>query len=169
MDQKKQTPKKPYFVRKGLIPHWLKRELAVFGGMILESSKFIIVTIIVFSAVYSAVNGPAIWHNVKWWWYVNYVDDHSGKWWGIRFPDIGENADPDNTLFIPKIGVEAPIVYAESKKQTAKQLQFWRARIGRSGTLFYQRQPTRHLISFFCFFLIRNLFKYLNYSKIILT
>ena len=115
---KMKKEEKPYFARKGIIPHWLKRELAVFGGMILESSKFIIVTIVVFSAVYSVVNGPAVWNNVKWWWYVNYIDDHSGKWWGIRFPDIGENAEPNNTLFVPKIGVEAPIVYAESKKQS---------------------------------------------------
>jgi len=59
-----------------MIPHWLKRELAVFGGMILESSKFIIVSVLVFTAVYGVVNGPAVWNNVKWWWYVNYVDDH---------------------------------------------------------------------------------------------
>ncbi len=83
--------------------------------MILESSKFIIVSVLVFTAVYGVVNGPAVWNNVKWWWYVNYVDDHSGKWWGIRLPGTGNNAEPNNTIFIPKIGVEAPIVFSESR------------------------------------------------------
>jgi LPXTG-site transpeptidase (sortase) family protein len=103
--------------RKPLIPHWLKRELAVFGGMIVESLKFILVSILVFGSVYGVINGPAAWNNVKWWWYVNYVDDHSGKWWGTSLPVSGEDIGPDNTLFIPKIGVEAPIVYAKSRNQ----------------------------------------------------
>jgi len=103
--------------KRGLIPHWMKRELAVFGGMVIESLKFIIVSILVFAAVYGVINGPAAWNNVKWWWYVNYVDDHSGKWWGVSFPIAGQDIGPDNTLFIPKIGVQAPIVYAKTRVQ----------------------------------------------------
>lgn len=103
--------------KRSLIPHWLKRELAIFGGMILESLKFIIVSVLVFGLVYGVINAPAVWNNVKWWWYVNYSDDHSGKWWGIKFPEVGDKAEPNNTLFIPKIGVEAPIVYAASRNQ----------------------------------------------------
>lgn len=117
MEQEEKHSPAPYFVQKGLIPHWLKRELAVFGGMLLESAKFIIVAVLVFASVYGIINGPAVWNNIRWWWYVNYVDDHSGKWWGIRLPDIGEKAEPDNTLFIPKIGVEAPIMFAKSRDQ----------------------------------------------------
>jgi len=101
-----------------LIPHWLKRELAVFGGMLLESLKFILVSVLIFGSIYGVINGPAAWNNVKWWWYVNYVDDHSGKWWGVNFPEVGMDIGPDNTLFIPKIGVQAPIVYAKSRTQS---------------------------------------------------
>lgn len=103
--------------RNGIIPRWLKRELAVFGGMIVESLKFILVSILVFGSVYGVINGPAAWNNVKWWWYVNYVDDHSGKWWGNTLPIAGEDIGPDNTLFISKIGVQAPIVMAASRNQ----------------------------------------------------
>ncbi|MDD5731580.1 MAG: class D sortase [Patescibacteria group bacterium] len=104
--------------KKSIIPRWLKRELAVFGGMVFESLKFIIVAILVFTAVYAVINGPAAWNNVKWWWYVNYVDDHSGKWWGVQFPEIGVDIGPDNTLMIPKIGVQAPIVFAKTRAQS---------------------------------------------------
>ena len=34
--------------KKKIIPQWLRRELAVFGGMIVESSKFIFVSFLVF-------------------------------------------------------------------------------------------------------------------------
>lgn len=101
--------------KKGIIPKWVKRELSIFGGMILESLKFILVSILVFGSVYGVINGPAIWNNVKWWWYVNYIEDHSGKWWGDKFPDTTGTAEPFNTLFIPKIGVQAPI-----KKSTSR-------------------------------------------------
>jgi len=103
--------------KKTLIPHWLKRETAIFGGMFLESLKFILVSILIFGSVYGVINAPAIWNNVKWWWYVNYVDDHSGSWWGLNFPDVSNKAEPNNTLFIPKIGVQAPIVFATSRNQ----------------------------------------------------
>jgi len=109
---------KPYFVEKSFIPHWIKREFAVFGGMVLESSKFIVVTVLIFGSVYGIINGPAVWNNVRWWWYVNYVDDHSGNWWGAKLPNIGGAAEPDNTLFIPKIGVEVPIMFAQSKSNS---------------------------------------------------
>lgn len=95
--------------------HWIKREFAIFGGMIVESLKFIIVSAVVFGSVYGIINGPALWNNVRWWWYVNYVGDESGKWWGINFPEVSERAEPNNTLFIKKIGVEAPIVLAQSR------------------------------------------------------
>jgi len=101
--------------KQSFMPQWLRRELAVFGGMILESIKFIIVSILIFGLVYGAINGPAIWNNVKWWWYVNYVEDHSGKWWSAKFPDTGIAAEPFNTLFIPKIGVQAPIKVSKSR------------------------------------------------------
>lgn len=107
----------PNIKKSGLIPHWLKRELAVFGGMLVESLKFIIVSLLVFGSVYGIINGPAAWNNVKWWWYVNYVDDHSGKWWGVQFPEVGQNIGPDNTLMIPKIGVEAPLMFSKSRDQ----------------------------------------------------
>lgn len=100
-----------------LIPHWLKRELAVFGGMVFESLKFILVSVLIFGSIYGIINGPAAWNNVKWWWYVNYVDDHSGTWWGNNFPTVGNDIGPDNTLMIPKIGVQAPIVFAKSRNQ----------------------------------------------------
>lgn len=101
-----------------IIPHWLKRELAVFGGMVFESLKFILVSVLIFGSIYGIINGPAAWNNVKWWWYVNYVDDHSGSWWGLSFPTVGENVGPDNTLMIPKIGVQVPIVQAKSRDQS---------------------------------------------------
>ncbi|MBI2448602.1 class E sortase [Candidatus Microgenomates bacterium] len=104
-----------YYQKKGLIPHWLKRELAVFGGMFVESSKFILVSFLVFGTIFGSINGPAIWNNVRWWWYVNYVDDHSGSWWGLKLPSIGDDATPDNTLFIPKIGVQTPIQYSKTR------------------------------------------------------
>lgn len=108
-----------YSNRKGIIPHWLKRETAVFGGMFWESIKFILVSIIVFGSVFGIINGPALWNNVKWWWYVNYVDDHSGSWWGLDLPKVytaAEKVEPNNTLIIPKIGVSAPIMFADSKQ-----------------------------------------------------
>ena len=101
--------------KKTIIPQWLKRELAVFFGMILESFKFIIVSVLVFASVYAIINGPALWSNVRWWWYVNYVEDHSGSWWGEGFPVLDDTAEPNNTLFIPKIGVQAPIKFAKTK------------------------------------------------------
>jgi len=119
MDQRiEQKQIKSYFIKKRsvIIPHWLKRELAVFAGMLVESGKFIIVSILVFISVYGIINAPAVWNNARWWWYVNYVDDHTGGWWGIHLPGIGGKAEPNNTLFIPKIGVEAPIMFAQSKK-----------------------------------------------------
>ncbi|HRY60512.1 MAG TPA: class D sortase [Patescibacteria group bacterium] len=105
--------------RRGIIPYWLKREIAVFSGMFWESIKFILVSIIVFSSVFGVINGPAFWNNVKWWWYVNYVDDHSGSWWGLDLPKVyktAEKVEPNNTLIIPKIGVSAPILFADSKQ-----------------------------------------------------
>ena len=105
-----------YNQKKGIIPHWVKREFAVFGGMVVESSKFILVSFLVFGTVYGVINGPAAWNNVKWWWYVNYVDDRSGSWWGIGLPDVDGVSGENDTLFIPKIGVEAPVKYAASKK-----------------------------------------------------
>uniref|UniRef100_A0A7C4QXR3 Class D sortase n=1 Tax=candidate division CPR3 bacterium TaxID=2268181 RepID=A0A7C4QXR3_UNCC3 len=103
--------------KKFFIPSWLKRELVIFGGMILESTKFILVSFFVFSSVYGVINGPAVWNNVRWWWHINYADDKTASWWGIKFPETGGLVEPDNTLFIPKIGVQAPIIYSSSRNQ----------------------------------------------------
>lgn len=103
-----------------MIPRWLKRELSVLGGMFFESIKFIIISILVFASVFGVINGPALWNNVRWWWYVNYVDDHTGSWWGLELPKnipTAERVEPNNTILIPKIGVQAPIMFADSKKQ----------------------------------------------------
>ncbi len=100
--------------KKKIIPQWFRRELAVFGGMIVESSKFIFVSFLVFGTIYGIINGPAVFNNIKWWWYSNYVEDHSGRWWGLKLPETADSATPDNMIFIPKIGVQAPVVYAQS-------------------------------------------------------
>ncbi|MFA7309165.1 MAG: sortase [Patescibacteria group bacterium] len=112
--QEEVSTTKPY-ARPPLLPHWIRREMAIFGGMFIESAKFIFVSLAVFITIYGIINGPAVWNNVRWWWYVNYAKDHTGSWWGIKLPTVGESAEPNHTLFIPKIGVEAPVVYAETK------------------------------------------------------
>ncbi len=100
--------------KKPLIPQWLRREMAVFGGMIVESSKVIFVSFLVFGTIFGIINGPAVFNNIKWWWYSNYVEDHSGRWWGLKLPETADTAVPDNMLFVPKIGVQAPIMYANT-------------------------------------------------------
>lgn len=99
-----------------MIPAWIRREFAIFGGMLVESGKFIFVSFFIFLTVFGTINGPAVWNNVRWWWYVNYSKDRTGAYWGLKFPEVGEKAEPDHTLFIPKIGVQAPIRYAESNE-----------------------------------------------------
>jgi len=104
------------------IPKWLRREIIIFLSMFWEAGKFILAALIAFGLVYGVLNGPAVYQNVRYWVFVNYKDEAEDvySYWGIKLPEIGERSfvAPANTIIIPKIGVQAPIIWLSSNEES---------------------------------------------------
>ncbi len=96
------------------IPLWLKREFYIFSSMWLESLKFIVAVLLSFLIVWGAINFPAVYKNIKFWFFINYKGQDAASYW--KLPDISKEqaAIPNNYLFIPKIGVQAPIIFLDT-------------------------------------------------------
>ena len=98
------------------IPSWVRREVVIFGSMFWEAGKFILVAIISFILVYGIMNAPAIHQNIRYWFFTNYRDEakETLSYWGIKLPDVSARQATKDELVIPKIGVEAPIVFLKA-------------------------------------------------------